>query len=152
MHDVESNNEIESETELPQTCRIQIDRLLELQMTSSEDDVEIIASSTSILSNDDFGNASKGELFAERTHGPICAVCLDPFQNGDVVSYSSDLSLCSHEYHQRCISEWLMKCYQCPVCRSNYIPIPPPPAPSPIDFTDATPTSTSDVGTTDQTM
>ena len=78
------------------------------------------------LSIDGCDNLTTDEFIAESTKGPSCTICLDPFQIGDVVSYSSDVSLCHHEYHQICISEWLMKCYQCPVCRSNYIPIIPP--------------------------
>lgn len=55
---------------------------------------------------------------------PCCAICLEKFRNGDEVSYSHD-PLCSHEFHTKCIVEWLLKRVNCPYCRRCYVPMPP---------------------------
>lgn len=130
-HDVESHNEIKYGNMLQQTgtCQLHGANASESKMTNTETNLEI--NDTLSIVSDACKNATTDEFIAEITLGPSCAICLDPFQMGDMVSYSSDVSLCQHEYHQICITDWLMKCYQCPVCRSNYIPIPPPHSPLP---------------------
>jgi hypothetical protein len=69
---------------------------------------------------------SLDESIADDTNTPSCAICLEAFKSGDDISSASVVSICQHEYHKICITEWLMKCYQCPICRSNYIPTPDP--------------------------
>jgi hypothetical protein len=41
-----------------------------------------------------------------------CTICLEPLET-DVVK----LTNCSHTYHEKCITEWLVRKRECPVCR-----------------------------------
>jgi Ring finger domain len=133
-HDVESHDEIEygNMHQHTGTCQLHGTNISKSKMTNTKTNLEM--NDTLSIVSDACKKATTNEFIVESTHEPSCAICLDPFQMGDMVSYSSDVSLCHHEYHQICITEWLMKCYQCPVCRSNYIPIPTHflPSPSPV--------------------
>ncbi|KAI4366982.1 hypothetical protein MLD38_022772 [Melastoma candidum] len=46
-----------------------------------------------------------------------CAICLEGFEDDDVVS---ELSRCGHFFHRRCIETWVEHRFQftCPLCRS----------------------------------
>lgn len=44
---------------------------------------------------------------------PRCAVCLESFSRGDLVSRLP----CTHQYHRTCIERWLSSHVECPVCR-----------------------------------
>jgi len=49
-------------------------------------------------------------------HGRIsCAICLDAFQEGESVSWSSD---CHHVFHHSCLDEWVTQHKHCPFCRT----------------------------------
>lgn len=54
--------------------------------------------------------------FSRSESGQIesCSICLAVFEPDDLVSTLS----CGHLYHSSCISEWLQKTLQCPLCRS----------------------------------
>jgi hypothetical protein len=43
-----------------------------------------------------------------------CAICLDEFALEDQICTLP----CSHEFHSKCVQEWLIKTWNCPVCRS----------------------------------
>ena len=52
-----------------------------------------------------------------------CLICLDPlksdiYKSGDLQSANSKFALkCSHDqYHKKCITSWLEKNAQCPIC------------------------------------
>jgi hypothetical protein len=51
-----------------------------------------------------------------------CAICLEPYQENDSVSYSKHQN-CSHAFHTDCILNWLQHEYRndCPYCRSQYV-------------------------------
>lgn len=51
-----------------------------------------------------------------------CAICLEPYQENDSVSYSKHQN-CSHAFHTECILNWLQDEYRndCPCCRSQYV-------------------------------
>mmetsp|Transcript_26670 Transcript_26670/g.39615 ORF Transcript_26670/g.39615 Transcript_26670/m.39615 type:complete len:249 (-) Transcript_26670:407-1153(-) len=53
-----------------------------------------------------------------------CAICLSPYEVGDVVSWSLNAQ-CSHAFHQDCIISWLVQQKDdeplCPCCRQNFI-------------------------------
>jgi Ring finger domain len=59
---------------------------------------------------------------------PSCAICLDPFQDGEDVC-SAQNTQCTHEFHLTCIFPWLLKSQECPCCRRDYL--------SPVRETDA---------------
>jgi len=50
----------------------------------------------------------------------VCNICLEPFAAGDEVA-TSDVSKCSHGFHRQCITGWLMKHDECPMCRATFI-------------------------------
>jgi plasmid rolling circle replication initiator protein Rep len=43
-----------------------------------------------------------------------CIICLDSLEKGEI----ADLK-CKHEFHNKCISEWICKENSCPICRRN---------------------------------
>lgn len=49
-----------------------------------------------------------------------CLICLNDFENGDLVSVSNNPS-CRHGFHQDCIQSWLAKNETCPTCREIYL-------------------------------
>jgi Ring finger domain len=56
----------------------------------------------------------------EALQNPQCAICFEPFKNGDAIS-SSRNNKCQHIFHRQCIFEWLLKHEGCPFCRRNYL-------------------------------
>ncbi|KAI3959792.1 hypothetical protein MKW98_029829 [Papaver atlanticum] len=42
----------------------------------------------------------------------ICTICQDGYENMDKVATLD----CKHEYHQDCITQWLLQKNVCPVC------------------------------------
>mmetsp|Transcript_4886 Transcript_4886/g.7370 ORF Transcript_4886/g.7370 Transcript_4886/m.7370 type:complete len:262 (-) Transcript_4886:86-871(-) len=51
-----------------------------------------------------------------------CAICLDPYEVGDVVLWSANAE-CHHAFHEDCIMQWLLsKVYPaCPCCRQLFV-------------------------------
>ena len=45
-----------------------------------------------------------------------CAICLGEFEAGDCVI---TLPACFHEFHEECVSRWLMDKTTCPICRND---------------------------------
>ncbi|KAL7521259.1 hypothetical protein ACHAWX_005932 [Stephanocyclus meneghinianus] len=49
----------------------------------------------------------------------MCAVCICPYQEGDIRIFSKH---CSHVFHKECIFEWLVKGHnECPCCRTDMV-------------------------------
>lgn len=51
-----------------------------------------------------------------------CAICLDPYDVGEVVVWSSNVA-CKHAFHQECMVDWLCKMQDstpCPFCRQEF--------------------------------
>ncbi|KJH50486.1 zinc finger, C3HC4 type [Dictyocaulus viviparus] len=46
-----------------------------------------------------------------------CAVCIDPYQTGDVVRALP----CRHVYHKSCIDPWLLEHRTCPMCKADIL-------------------------------
>ena len=47
-----------------------------------------------------------------------CPICLEIYRLGDTICISKSAE-CDHVFHQACVSEWLWKHNQCPLCRIN---------------------------------
>jgi Ring finger domain len=50
-----------------------------------------------------------------------CAICLENFVEGDLITTSSINLECKHQFHQPCIMEWCMKQSDCPCCRRDLL-------------------------------
>ena len=48
---------------------------------------------------------------------PTCSICLEPFALGDQLR----ILPCAHNYHARCVDEWLAVSGVCPECRSSCV-------------------------------
>jgi len=51
-----------------------------------------------------------------------CPICLDDYDIGDEIC-SSPNHECPHVFHVACMSEWLMKRNECPLCRADYLKV-----------------------------
>lgn len=49
-----------------------------------------------------------------------CAICLAPYITGDCLTESTT-QRCKHEFHRKCILDWLIRNSHCPVCREIYL-------------------------------
>jgi len=53
--------------------------------------------------------------------GTECAICFQPYTEGDVISLSQNKN-CNHFYHIECMVTWLSDNHDsCPSCRQNYL-------------------------------
>ncbi len=67
-------------------------------------------------------------------YGEECNICLSQFQVGDHAAWSSNRRggggaggggaavVCSHVFHEECITRWLLVRDRCPICRESYFP------------------------------
>ena len=46
---------------------------------------------------------------------PECSICLEPYNVGETLTQLN----CNHIYHLQCISDWLQRKPNCPLCRSS---------------------------------
>ncbi|PHJ23948.1 zinc c3hc4 type (ring finger) domain-containing protein [Cystoisospora suis] len=73
----------------------------------------------------------------------VCAICLCPFQENDVIRRLP----CDHFFHSACISRWLKSRASCPLrCHINFFTgtrIQPPPDPSPTNSSSSSSSSSS---------
>ena len=67
-------------------------------------------------------NSSNSTLILESTRWEIdtCAICIESYQEKDLVSYSKKGN-CGHVFHKKCIELWLRDKDDCPCCRCPYI-------------------------------
>ncbi|XP_015060368.1 RING finger protein 148-like [Solanum pennellii] len=48
----------------------------------------------------------------------ICVICHDKFEHEENIGTLG----CGHEYHARCIKQWLVIKKDCPICRASVLP------------------------------
>jgi hypothetical protein len=77
----------------------------------------------------------------------LCAICLDSYQEGQVVAWSSG---CTHAFHQDCISHYLARKMiggesPCPSCRQKFCDLPEEP------LTSSASTTANSAATSDST-
>ena len=49
-----------------------------------------------------------------------CSICFGEYETGALLGVANN-GHCQHMFHQECITEWLMKHEECPVCRRPYL-------------------------------
>jgi hypothetical protein len=68
----------------------------------------------------DESDASRLVLDSTGWEVDVCAICTEPYDANDLVSYSKGLR-CRHNFHPECIRRWLVLRNDCPCCRSRYV-------------------------------
>lgn len=63
---------------------------------------------------DDYSSSGVEGTLAE------CAICLAPYENGQQVCESNNMS-CKHIFHSECMLSWLRKHNECPCCRKIFL-------------------------------
>lgn len=67
-------------------------------------------------------HASQQPVHAPIISSPQCAICLEPFVDGDMIFESSSINFaCKHEFHKNCIHQWCMIQTTCPCCRREVL-------------------------------
>jgi Ring finger domain len=127
--DIEQGSE---DTENPQIEDTQQTDTAGTATTANDEETGVVADSPA---SDLFDTEeSTGFLKLRRRDGPcdrapvpnMCAVCLEPYQVGDEVVWSS--TECPHVFHQECMVDWFMKINAsgvtrgtpCPCCRQEF--------------------------------
>ena len=101
--------------------------LIDSFSSSSSSRVDIESShhqigSTAMDDGDDDENHSTNSTTSSVDRPPGCTICLEAFQVGDSVSWSTDPT-CGHVFHHSCIREWLLRRVACPCCRTVLLPV-----------------------------
>ncbi|XP_010229606.1 putative RING-H2 finger protein ATL71 [Brachypodium distachyon] len=65
----------------------------------------------------------KNKKLGASTTCTCCSVCLDNYDEGDVLQVLPD---CGHLFHRECVDPWLRRHPTCPVCRTSPLPNPMP--------------------------
>ena len=60
------------------------------------------------------------EMALDPEDGDVCSICLAPFKDRDKISWSTNEN-CTHTFHKKCISDWLFKHTDCPLCREVFL-------------------------------
>lgn len=105
---VQQNWTATAATKTATTCNIKLD--------GEEDDGPEIEGSTP--TPESLTPPSQSPTIAVPSHeepdGAACAICLDPFQDGEPINSQAS---CPHMFHKDCLLEWLDKHDICPCCR-----------------------------------
>lgn len=57
-------------------------------------------------------------VYKNRTKSFKCCICINLIKFGDDLM---EIELCHHKFHSNCLSKWLKRSNQCPICRSSVI-------------------------------
>ena len=52
-----------------------------------------------------------------------CAICCENIQVGEEATSKSYKTSCSHHFHNKCITPWLLKKSTCPICRNKLVDV-----------------------------
>ena len=73
-----------------------------------------------ILLNPDVSRCSSRDTAPSLYSPAICPICIERYKEGEEIAWSLN-ERCHHAFHYGCISDWLMKHDECPMCRMNYL-------------------------------
>ncbi|KAL9225291.1 hypothetical protein vseg_001236 [Gypsophila vaccaria] len=60
----------------------------------------------------------KTDFFWRKVNTGECAICFSGYKNKQSITTLP----CAHQYHSKCINEWLYKSKTCPVCKKEVVP------------------------------
>lgn len=63
--------------------------------------------------------ADESGAFSVSAHAD-CAICLGPFKPGQQVCEGNN-EACIHNFHESCMTAWLLRHDECPICRQEYL-------------------------------
>ena len=49
-----------------------------------------------------------------------CSICLNEYEEGEEICWSHNKN-CDHVFHRKCITEWLVRHDECPICRQDFL-------------------------------
>jgi Ring finger domain len=89
----------------------------------NDDDAEDISNASSDALGEDVNESSSSVVSEANSENLVacCCICLEPYQEGDIVAWSnSSTEDCLHVFHRDCIHLWLVnpKHNDCPSCRT----------------------------------
>ncbi len=58
------------------------------------------------------------EVIDDANHDSLCCICLEKYQPGEQILHSKH---CAHQFHARCVQDWLLNRHECPYCRKEMI-------------------------------
>lgn len=76
----------------------------------------ILSSISSIHSSISSIGSKRKELYTTLA----CSICLENYKAGDKIYWSLN-EKCTHSFHAKCMTNWLLKNDLCPICRNNYL-------------------------------
>jgi len=92
-----------------------LDRFIDLQETLAARR-GVSSEVLSALPTEEFREDTSGIAREERPENATqCMICLSDFASGESIRRLP----CTHVYHQPCIDEWLHRCTDCPLCKTN---------------------------------
>lgn len=112
---------------------VQVDKSGQVQLRDVRDtehipkdddaDDEAISNTSSAALGDDVNESSSSVVSEANSENLVacCCICLEPYQEGDIVAWSnSSTEDCLHVFHRDCIHLWLVnpKHNDCPSCRT----------------------------------
>lgn len=59
-------------------------------------------------------------LISQDLIGDCCDICQEDYLADDILAESKNPD-CSHRFHMHCITQWLLKNEECPICRRRYL-------------------------------
>jgi len=65
-------------------------------------------------------STSDDDMNHEDEEENCCSICFGEYETGALLGVANN-GHCQHMFHQECITEWLMKHEECPVCRRPYL-------------------------------
>lgn len=77
---------------------------------------------TNIYCRPGLGSLPSKDSAASLYSPAVCPICIESYKIGDEIAWSYN-EKCFHAFHLECITDWLMKNDECPMCRLNYLNI-----------------------------
>lgn len=66
-------------------------------------------------------NTSRVKMEEDEIGEDACAICLVEYKVNDEVAFSSNAPTCPHQFHMKCVKEWLLDHHECPICRNFFL-------------------------------